>query len=364
MKPKYRKLTIVILAFFLFLSAIPSALAKTRNGYIVSFILNNEIEGEGFSNAISDDNIISFEATAYALELLGYYNKNPQEIELLQSNLEDDIKAMFDNNTVDLYSLYYLLKSLKILDDSYSIETEYFNKVYEYINDTEQLSGGFSNSNSSTFASISSTYYVIQIYSLIEEPIKNITLHKNWVLSCNNSDGGYGGNQTLTSGLVDTCFATFILYMIGNVTELADVNMTLTYLNSFYVDNTADINNLGGYLPHEVAAYASLSSTYFCVKAIDLLDGDLHSETVSWILDRQNFQDGGFVDLSDGYQQKYSSIASTYFAFETLRILESLSKLNVEIWMVEFNYWILIIVLGSIGLILGIVVYIYRKRRI
>jgi hypothetical protein len=353
------------LAFFLFLSAIPSALAKTRNGYIVSFILNNEIEGEGFSNAISEDSIISFDATAYAIELLDHYNRKPQETELLQSNLMDEIIDMFNTDDVELYDLYFLLKSLKILE--YDIETEetvYFNRIYDYINDTEQIDGGFSHSNSSTSRSISSTYYVMQIYTLLAKPIQNITLHKNWVLSCNNSDGGYGGNQTLPSNMFDTCFATFILYDIGNVTELVDVNMTLIYLNSFYIDNAADFNNFGGYLPFEVAAYTSLSSTYFCIKAINLLEGELHSDTVNWILYRQNFQDGGFVDLSDGYQQKNSSITSTYYAFESLSILNSLSRLNVEIWRVEFNYWILGILLSSIGLIIGIIVYVYRKRRI
>lgn len=363
MKHKYRNFIIVTFILLITINAIPSVLGKTRQSYLTSFIYSNEFGSEGFANA---NNVsVSIEATAYALDILEFFGRNPHEPDLLEGNLNDELENMFDTNDVDLYDLYFLLKSLKILD--YNITTEYFNKVYKYINDTEQLSGGFSYSNSSTSASISSTYYVTQIYLLLEKPVENITLHKNWVLSCNNSDGGYGGNQSLSSTLMDTYFTTLILdEIVGNVSDLVDINMTLTYLKYLYVDNTADINNFGGYLPHEVAVLALLSSTYFCVKAISLIDPDeLNSDTtVRWILDRQNFQDGGFGDNTEGYEQKESSIISTYYAFETLNVLGRLSTLSAEFGMVEFNYWILIIIFVSIGLILGIIVYIYRKRRI
>ena len=123
--------------------------------------------------------------------------------------------------------------------------------------------------------SLTYTFYVIQLYSLIGQPIANISIHKDWVLSCNNTDGGYGGNQTLSSTYIDTCFAAFILddERFGDINDLVDINNTLTYLKSFYVNNSADLNNYGGYLPDELAGYALLSSTYYCVKAISLISG-------------------------------------------------------------------------------------------
>jgi hypothetical protein len=354
-----------IFSFILFftINLIPIALGKTRQSYLKSYIYSNEFEGKGFADA--KNKTISFEATAYALEILDHFGAEAHKIENLQSNLEDKIKDMFDKNEVDLYNLYYLMKSLNILN--YEIDTEYSNKIYKYVNDTEQLSGGFSYSNSSTTASMTSTYYVVQIYKLLEEPIVNETLHKNWVILCNNSDGGYGGDRNLSSSLINTYFAIHILDGMenANIADLADINLTSTYLNSFYIDEVSNVNNYGGYLPDKFAIYALLSSTFFSVKGISTLDGELNiDDTTDWVLARQNFQDGGFAENTEGYDQKVSSVIASYYAFEILNILNSLFRLTSEVWMVEFNYWTLGIILMSIGIGVAAIVFIWRRRRI
>ncbi|MFX1316897.1 MAG: hypothetical protein ACFE9T_13630, partial [Promethearchaeota archaeon] len=88
------------------------------------------------------------------------------------------------------------------------------------------------------------------------------------------------------------------------------------------------------------------------------------SPTVNWVIDHQNYIDGGFVDSTDGYEQKSSSVFNSYFAFETLKTFNSLSRLGEEVWMVEFNYWILIGLLGGIGLTVLLIYFIWRKRRV
>jgi hypothetical protein len=109
-----------------------------------------------------------------------------------------------------------------------------------------------------------------------------------------------------------------------------------------------------------------LSSTFFCVKTISLIDAsELNvGSTVTWVLARQAFEDGGFAENSEGYKQKVSSLIASYYAFNTLKALNSLSSLTSEIWMVEFNYLILIVVLGSIGLGIAAIVFLWRRRRI
>jgi prenyltransferase beta subunit len=256
------------------------------------------------------------------------------------------------------------LNSLKSVDPE--IDSSILDDIEQHLNTTKQITGGFSYSNNTKAVSLASTYFSIQIYSLIEKPLENVTVHKNWVLSCYNSDGGYGSNQSLSSTLVDTCLAVFILEELDEIEALNSVIKTISYIQSFYIIDSADQENYGGYIPEEYSQYTLLSSTYYSTKAISLIDDSkLFKATIrNWVLTRQNFRDGGFVDNTEGYQEKSSSIVSSYYAFETLKILDSLSSLFGEIWTVEFNYWILIIVLGSIGIIIAAAIILYRRTRI
>ncbi|MFX1391687.1 MAG: hypothetical protein ACFE9Z_16600, partial [Promethearchaeota archaeon] len=119
--------------------------------------------------------------------------------------------------------------------------------------------------------------------------------------------------------------------------------------------------------PDETAQYATLSSSYYCVKLISLIDPNELNEdsTISWILTLQNFKDGGFSENTDGYEQKKSSIIASYFAFKTLKIINpSLSSLSNDVWNVEFDYWILGIILIFVAILISIIVFIWRKRRL
>ncbi len=369
MKHKYRNFIILSFVLFLTINAIPSVLGKTRGSYLLDFILNTEVDEEGFSNVISGEGgeeLVSFEATAYALSILNDMGINLNGFTAIDTKLEDKIEEMFDNDQVEIYDLYYLLRSLNLIE--YAIDSSLSSRIYEFLNQTIQPTGGFSFSNTTHLPSLTSTYYVSQLYSLIQQPIVNISIHKDWVLSCNNTDGGYGGNQTLSSTYIDTSIATLILTdeRFGDINDLVDIDKTLAYLKSFYVNTSADINNYGGYLPDELAENALLSSTYYCVTAISLIDDNALNtrEIVSWILTHQNFEDGGFAESLEGDQSIFSSVICSYFAFESLETLHSLNYLNNDIWMVEFDYLILGIVLGSIGLIVAIVVFLWRRRRI
>ncbi|MFW9900115.1 MAG: prenyltransferase/squalene oxidase repeat-containing protein [Candidatus Thorarchaeota archaeon] len=365
MKHKSQKLFISILIFIIALNIIPSVLGKTRGNYLTSFILNNEIEGEGFSNGIlSSETAVSIEATSYAIEILDNYKINPHDIETLISKLEDDTNNILNNETSNVYDLFFILNSLKNLDPV--IDSSISNEIEKYLNSTKQVTGGFSYSNNTKAVSLTSTYFCIRLYSLIEKPIENITIHKNWVLSCYNSDGGYGSNQSLSSTLVDTCFAVFILDELDELGALNNAINTLGYIQSFFVINSADQNNYGGYIPDKYSQYALLSSTYYSVKAVTLIDDSKLFKAIirNWVLARQNFRDGGFAENSEGYQEKSSSVISSYYAFETLKILDSLTSLLNEIWTVEFNYWILIIILSSIGIIIAVVIILYKRTRL
>ncbi|MFX0059778.1 MAG: prenyltransferase/squalene oxidase repeat-containing protein, partial [Candidatus Heimdallarchaeota archaeon] len=202
-------------------------------------------------------------------------------------------------------------------------------------------------------------------HDYIEVDFPNETIHKNWILQCNNTDGGYGGNSSLSSTILTTYYAVDLINAIGDLNDLDDKIATLNYLKSFYFNDSFDINNYGGYLPDISAENSLLSSTYFCVKAINLIDSSQKTDaSILWVLNHQNFQDGGFSDHSVTGEPELSSILTSYYAFDILLTFDAINLLNSEVFMVEFNYFVLIIVLSFIGVFILIVFFIWRRRRI
>lgn len=356
--------SLVVLVCF---TIIPAAFAKTRQSHIIDFIYANQDNYENFGTTPQD--------TAYALEIIDYYNSYSVQDFLgvkyrvdktsLKENLTGQIAEMFNNELINIYNLYYLLKSLNILEPlDQSLQLNLHNRIYRYINETIQEEGGFSPTNTSKSANMISTYFIYNIYSLINEPVLNKTQHINWILSCNNVDGGYGGNQTLSSTLLTTMCAVSLIKSFDAI--LINQIITLDYLNSHFVADPSNLENYGGYLPDLIAERALLSSTYQCIETIKLIDANYTNSAKSsiWILGLQNFQDGGFAENLGLYEQKKSSITATYYAFKVLYSFNSLNLLNEDIFMVEFNLIILIVVLFSIVGVIALIYFIWRKRRI
>jgi len=377
---KVRILTIFIIMLTVSFSIIPFALAKQRKTYLTDFLLSCEIKDEGFSNSPKEEDDISYEATAYAIEILDDYNmlitrdiwwevENTVNTTDLMEYLEDKGKDKAEEINIDIYDTYFILNALDILD--YETSSSLENSVETYLDSLDQGGNGFAAISTSTSASITSTYFAMMTYELIDEKIPNESAHKAWIKSCRNSDGGYGGNTTLSSSILNTFYAISIFYVILD-DDLSGEDGTIEYLDSFYVDDEGDDSNYGGYLPDENAENALLSSTYYCVQGISLIDkGDLEHEdkTLDWILNRQNFKDGGFIDNSDGDEQKESSITDSYFAYQTLILLDGkeLPSMEVKVFMLEFiwvDWLILVILLTFLGVAVIYCIIIWRKRRI
>lgn len=350
-------------------SMTPVALAKTRQSYLVDFIYKNQVKNENFG--------ISPQDTTNAIEILDYYDAYVVEALFeetksvdksdLKVYLKNEIQAMFHTGEIDIYGINYNLETLNILEPlETSLNSTLHNEIYNYINNTYQIGGGFGPTNESTTANMVSTYYIYNIFTLLDEQIENETTHLNWLLSCNNTDGGYGGNETLSSTLITTYFAVYLINELGSINDLANLTNTLNYFKSFYVGDPNNLNYYGGFLPELFAEAPLLSSTLLCVEGIRLIDENELDEAAicKWVLSRQNFIDGGFGDWFEGIDQSYSSISTSYSAFKILQIFGSLDLLDEDIFMVEFNYVILIIVISVIGLIVLVVYFILRRRRI
>ena len=377
---KIRTLIIFTLVFIITLSIIPSVLAKPRKTYITDFLYDCSIKDEGFSNSVENDDEVSEAATAYALEILDEFDLLQKkdlfgtvEKEInrtdLPEELENEAKDLAESG--NLYKLYFLWRSLVVLEENnkdYEISSSLKTKTETFLNSLLQIRGGYAPSKTSDSATIASTYFALKLYDIIDEDYKNESITKDWVKSRKNNDGGYEGSVGLSSTILNTYYAISIMDEIANVDDLFNEDSTIEYLKSFYEDNENDEDNYGGYYPDKDAKNTMISSTFYCLMGIDLIDdGELEDEkeTLEWILNRQNFKDGGFKDIDDGSEQKYSSVINSYYALEVINLLDSdLVSLNEEIFMVEFNYWILGGILVAIGLVAVAIIIIRRKRRI
>ena len=363
------------------LSISPLVLGKTRKTYLTDFLLDNLIEDEGFSNSNreeyrehSDD--VDYEATAYALEILENYQllekkdifgtvEKTYNSSDLQEDLESSIDSMFQTGNIDLYIIYYILKSLEGMD--FDIEGILALQIKTYIDSNAQDDGGFSGSSTSSSSNLISTYFTLQIYDLLDLPIPNT---KGFVGSCSNPDGGFGGDSTSSSTIANTYYALLIMEFYDDFGAMPSEDSTIDYLNSFFVDDENDEDNYGGFLPDQNAEYALLSSTYYCLKAISLIDEDEIEDKdaiTQWIMNHQNFQDGGFVDESDGYNQKFSSVISTYYAYESLKLLGNQDLLEEKVFMLEFEWydWVIFVCILCALIALCIIGIAYwRKRRL
>ena len=343
----------------------PIVSAKPRNKYLTDFIFAQQDDSIGFGE--------SDQETAYALEMIDYFNlyviqglfgsTTKVDISAFKDNLEEKLENLFDDGESDLFKIYYLLKALDILD--YPIDSDLKDEIYDYLNQTEHLEGGFRLNTILLSADMISTYFAYKIYSYLDLQFPNMTIHKNWILLCNNTDGGYGGNNSLSSTILTTYYAVELINEIGDLDDLDDKIATLDYLKSFYISDSSNVNNYGGYLPDNSAENSLLSSTYFCVKGINLINpSQIQDATIAWVLDHQNFQDGGFSDHSISGEPELSSITTSYYAFDILLTLNAINQLNSDIFMVEFNFIVLIVVLSCIGIFILLIFFIWRRRRI
>ncbi|MHA1670659.1 MAG: prenyltransferase/squalene oxidase repeat-containing protein, partial [Promethearchaeota archaeon] len=346
---------------------IPLASAKPRDSYLVDFIYSEQVGDEGFGN--------SYQETAQALEILDYFDlftveglfgvENKVDVPTLRDYLDDKLVEMFNDENVNLYDLYSILKSLTYLN--YEIDSSLSLDIYRYINTSGLISGGFAPTNTSKAVNVISTFYAFQIYDLLDVEMPNKTIHANWLLSCNKTNGGYGSNSTLSSTLLTTSQVVVLINgLTGSIDNLVNKTATLEYLTSFYISDAADLNNYGGYLPDNTAINVLLSSTLTCLESIGLIDStEIHQvPTTNMVLSRQNFLDGGFSDKIIGHNQEISSITTSYYAFKILLSFDSLDLLNEEIFMVEFSYIMLLVVLSIIGALALIAYLIWRKRKI
>ena len=192
---KIRILIIFTLVFIVTFSIIPSVLAKPRKTYITDFLYECEIEDEGFSNSVENDDDMSKEATAYALEILDQFDLLQKkdlfgtvEKEINTTDLPDELegnaKSRAGSGDPNIYKLYFLLKSLELLEDTnkdYEVSSSLKSKIRTFVDSLLQKDGGYAVSQTSTSATMASTYFALKIYDLLDKDYANKSITKYWI---------------------------------------------------------------------------------------------------------------------------------------------------------------------------------------
>lgn len=346
--------------------------ARSRRTHLTDFILNNRIENKGYSNSILEEHYVSEQSTYYALKMLEDLDllETQEDLDILATTLAQNVQTELDEyDDNSLITLYYLLHSLSVLDSLDEISTDNKNEIINWINLSIHENGGFKNFNSS-LPTVFNTYFSVKVlYLLSSENIFDSQNHTEWIISCNNSDGGFGGNSTLNSSIISTYYAVL---GVNNLTDISDLSLQnesiIQYIMESYNSDIADSLNYGGFSQTDSPTKSLISTTFYCVSTVNLLDSNqLDSETIlQWILKSQNPIDGGFSESKSDGSTSYSSMITTYYAFNIIKYLDpDFFSLNEDVWDVEFNWVILIILILIIIAAPTIVIFIiWRKRKV
>ena len=139
-------------------------------------------------------------------------------------------------------------------------------------------------------------------------------------------------------------------------------------MESFYWDDNTIPDHYGGYSFSQIKAETSILLTYYAVEIQNLVGGTIHAETLDWILARQSSIDYGFQDVNTFKNGGPSSAKLSYYAVEIILSYESDAfgrngVMDEELWDLKTSGWLIAaIVLGSLGLLAGIIYGIYKYK--
>lgn len=376
-----RSLTFCIL--ILILSSIfvwQFAAATSRKELLQQFCLNNQATNGGFKEVAgsSTDDVTLF--TSYA-NLFILYQIDPDlamitDLANVRAYFTDGLAAFVQANAGILSDLAYSYQGSRLA--AATINSTLIDlmsqKIFEYENDS---TSGFGNKYAQE-ANLADTYYVLDVLNssnnlaLINE--NEVTA---FILACWDAENqGFGGSPNATANPIDTFHGVMGLFRMNQLATLDSEQKTgiASYLNSFYIHDTALTDHYGGYALSPLLEQSSLLMTYYCVKTLEVLDNPemLHEQTLTWLLSRQNPNDYGFFDVPSSYTVTTfnSSAKLSYYAVNAILTFEpnafgtrNNALMNEELWNLKTNPWAIAgIVVGSLGIIAIGILLLYRYK--
>ncbi len=366
-----------------FFSVVQLAGAASRKELLETFCINNQIDSGAFQDTNNGTKDEVSEFTTYSnLHILSIIDPELENLldddkslaqEWIQTELNKFIDAGDDGKT--LRDAYYAYAGYTATGTALN-ETILDDLTERILLSQDESSFGFK-SNASLEPTLPDTYYAVQYLNDTNEILSistdNVAL---FTMSCWDSDKNlFAAVPNGTANLIDTFYGLKTLELLGKLDEIesADQESIKIYIDTFYCDDELYTNHFGGYSITQSDSQSSIFFTYVAVEILNMLEGDFHTDTLTWILNRQSARDYGFQDASNSGLEGPSSAKSSYYAVEIILSLEPAAfdqrgnnVMNEELWNLKTSGWIIAaIILGVLVIIAGLIYGIYRyKNRI
>ena len=224
--------------------------------------------------------------------------------------------------------------------------------------------GGFIETNQTSEATVSATYFAIQILDVYAAiPQMNTSLAVGWLnssqLLAEPSSASYGGfangRNTTIADLQTTYMALRSLEILGALSSI-DETAAINYILSHYQNDLNYPQFYGGFSNTPDNPVATHFATFYSVASLFILNADDQLTTddiATWVLSTQT-RDGGFADVTGptGFAPQTNLAVSTLVLLDQLPLL--LLPVGPELFV--FPWWIVGIAVVVILIVLCIII--------
>lgn len=355
----------ILLTFLIFFTT--RAAAESRKDLLVHFVKYNQASNGAFRDS---NNSTSTEMTpfiSYANVYIATRLDKMKEInnETAKTWFYDQYRYEDQNN---LAAMYYSLQGYYLLRGTIN-STELDGLKDIIVSKADPNNMGYRTLDHNV-ATVVATYYAVNLLkNMSRTSLINADNVSTYLMSLYSaSTGGFAGSNQSNANIIDTYYAIRTLYLLGKIYLITPdmKSAILNYTESFYCNDPNLTVHYGGYSYSKLAPLTSILLTYYCTQILKTMNGTLHQETLSWILARQSPYDFGFQDISENFENQYSSAISSYYALEIILTLDQKGiegQLEKEVWNLKADPWIVAaIVIGSVAGTILLIYGIYRLK--
>ncbi|MHA1917019.1 MAG: prenyltransferase/squalene oxidase repeat-containing protein [Candidatus Ranarchaeia archaeon] len=343
---------------------------QTRQQALVSFVKTHTYGSEGEISIAPELDIPSLKAAYYSLEIFETIGATYIDPTINISSYSSWVASLQSRTSFspsyggftyniehesNLENCYYGTKALGPYNQLHRLDKNTLAAWFDHVQITSIPTWGWTNISEPT---ISTNSFVIEVLYDTNK-LGNLTTYTNltnWILDSQNSNGGFGirANETSPS-LMNTYYA---ILSLDHLESLTSINTTLVteYVLSHQLED-------GGFASE--GEELDLASTYWAIETLSILDNlssvENSTNILNWLLELQQ-EEGGFSYYKDS---SYSYLSSSFYVVKILSGLDFISYLSAAAPWESLIFSISeILILTLIGLfIVGIVFIVYKVKK-